>query len=82
MNELGEFWKITLYGKILDEISTVINFAQTLKWRGSHPIVKLVTDIYETGVKLTKKEMEKVENQIHRLPELGKWFVDIFYDSV
>lgn len=45
-------------------------------------IVKLVTDVYATRVKLTKKEIEKVENQIHRLPELGKWFIDIFYDSI
>lgn len=49
---------------------------------GADPIVKLVTNVYATRVKLTKKEMEKVENQIHRLPELGNWFVDIFYDSV
>ena len=53
-----------------------------MKWKGAHPIVKLVTDVYETGVKLTKTEMEQVENQIYRLPELGKWFVDIFYNSV
>lgn len=69
-------------GNILDEIPTAINFAQTMKWKGSHPVVKLVTDVYETGVKLTKKEMEQVENQIYRLPELGKWFVDIFYNPV
>ena len=60
----------------------MINFAQTMKWKGVHPIVKLVTDVYETGVKLTKTEMEQVENQICRLPELGKWFVDIFDNSV
>ena len=69
-------------GNILDEISTVINFAQTMKWKGVHPIVKLVTDVYETGVKLTKTEMEQVENKICRLPELGKWFVDIFDNSI
>jgi hypothetical protein len=63
------------------DISTVINFAQTMKWKGSNPKVKLVTETYQTGVKLTKPEMEKIENQIQRLPELGKWFVDIFYDS-
>lgn len=69
-------------GNILDEISTVINFAQTMKWKGFHPTVKLITETYQTGVKLTKREMKEVENQIQRLPELGKWFVDIFYDSV
>ena len=69
-------------GNILDEISTVINFAQTMKWKGCHPTVKLITETYQTGVKLTKREMKEVENQIQRLPELGKWFVDIFYNSV
>ena len=68
-------------GNILDDIPTVIKFAQTMTWKGGHPIVKLVTEIYETGIKLTKKEMENVENQINRLPELGKWFIDIFYNS-
>ena len=53
-----------------------------MKWKGSHPTVKLITATYQTGVKLTKREMKEVENQIQRLPELGKWFVDIFYDSV
>jgi hypothetical protein len=24
--------------------------------------------------------MEEIENQIQRLPELGKWFVDIYHD--
>ena len=69
-------------GNLIDEIATALNFAKTMKWKGAHPMVKLVTEIYETGVKLTKREMENIENQIHRLPELSKWFVDIFYDSV
>ena len=69
-------------GSLLDEISTALNFVQTMKWKGASPIVELVTQTYQTGVKLTKLEMEQVENQIHRLPELGKWFVDIFDNSV
>lgn len=52
-------------------------------------IVKLVTQPYPTGVKLTKQAMAVVENQIQRLTwlelqgeqlNLGKWFVDIFYN--
>lgn len=74
-------------GSILDEISTVLNFAQTMTWKGRHPVVKLVTQTYQTGVKLTKPAMAEVETQIQRLTclerqgeqlELGKWFVDIF----
>jgi len=58
----------------------VINFTQTMKWKGVSPKVELVTKTYKTGVKLTKSEMKEIENQIQRLPELGKWFVDIYYD--
>jgi hypothetical protein len=30
-------------------------------------------------VKLTREAMDMVEAQIERLPDLGKWFVDIVY---
>ncbi len=72
-------------GSILDEISTAMQFAQTMTWKGQHPQVKLVTQTYKTGIKLTHREMAEVEAQIQRLtnqdvdnqPDLGKWFVDI-----
>ena len=41
-----------------------------------------MTETYQTGIRLTKSEMVEIENQIHRSPELGKWFVDILYNSV
>lgn len=74
-------------GDILDEIETVVKFAQTMTWMGKHPVVTLVTKTYQTGVKLTQKAMAQVETQIQRLtnstreglPDLGKWFVDISY---
>ncbi len=72
-------------GSILDEVDTVVRFAQTMCWHGRHPMVTLVTKTYQTGVKLTQKAMAQVEQQIQRLsqadqegqPDLGKWFVDI-----
>jgi hypothetical protein len=67
-------------GSLLDQVATVIKFAQTMKWKGSSPKVELVTKTYQTGIKLTKTEMEEIENLIQRLPELGKWFVDIYHD--
>lgn len=75
-------------GSILDEIDTVLQFAHSMTWNGHHPVVKLVTQSYKTGVKLTKLAMAEVETQIQRLGEfvvndkplnLGKWFIDIFY---
>lgn len=76
-------------GSILDEIDTVLKFASTMTWKGKSPVVKLITDTYETGVKLTKKAMALLETQIQRLtnskqadfPNLGRWFVDINWAS-
>jgi hypothetical protein len=64
-------------GAILDTVDTALNFAQTMTWRGKHPVVKLVTGVYQTGVKLAKATMAAYEKMIIRLPGLQKWFVDI-----
>jgi transposase len=74
-------------GSILDEVETVLNFASNMEWKGKKPIVKLVNQTYQTGIKLTKKAMSKIENQIERLtdsnhesfPNLGNWFIDICF---
>jgi transposase len=68
-------------GTLLDSIDTVLQFARTMTWNGNHPVVTLVTTTYRTGVTLTKDAMETVEAQIKRLPDLGKWFVDIVAPS-
>jgi hypothetical protein len=64
-------------GALLDSIDAVIQCATTMTWKGSHPVVELVTTTYETGVKLTKAAMQAVEARLTRLPGLEKWFVDI-----
>jgi hypothetical protein len=48
-----------------------------MTWKGYHPVVELVSTVYQTGVTLTKDAMDQVEAQLERLPTLGKWFVDI-----
>lgn len=78
---LEKYWN----GSILDEVETALNFAQNMTWKGKHPVIKLVTKTYQTGVKLTKKAMSQIERQIERLtnsthkkfPNLGEWFIDI-----
>jgi transposase len=64
-------------GTLLDSVEAVIQYASTMTWKGSHPVVALVTTTYQTGVKLTKEAMDVVESQIQRLPSLRKWFVEI-----
>ena len=91
-NPIERTWRILenhWNGSILDEIDTVLNFARTMTWKGQNPVVTLVTEIYKTGVKLTKQAMNEVENQIRRLTclqlqdeqvNLGKWFLDVVYN--
>jgi len=64
-------------GALLDSVEAVIRYAGTMLWHGSHPVVALVTTLYQTGVKLTRKAMKALETQLQRLPLLNKWFVDI-----
>jgi transposase len=64
-------------GAVLDTIDAVIQFAESMTWNGTHPLVELVTTTYKTGVKLTKAAMQALEAQITRLPGLERWFVDI-----
>ncbi len=68
-------------GSLLDTVETVLNFAKTLTFKGNNPVVTLVNKVYSTGVKLTTEAMAEVETQIHRLPHLKKWFVEIFAKS-
>ncbi len=68
-------------GALLDSLDAVIQYACTMTWKGKHPLVSLVTTVYQTGVKLTKQAMQAVEAQLQRLPHLDKWFVDIVYPS-
>jgi len=64
-------------GSLLDTVETVLNFAKTMTWNGHHPVVKLIEDTYHTGVGLTKKAMDELEERFERLPGLEKWFVRI-----
>ncbi len=65
-------------GSLLDNVETVLNFAETLTFKGKNPVVTLVEKIYSTGVTLNKLAMAEIETQINRLPNLQKWFVEIF----
>jgi transposase len=62
-------------GAVLDSIPTALRFAQTMTWKGKHPLVELITKTYSKGVRLSKQEMGELEKQIERLPGLDKWFV-------
>ncbi len=62
-------------GSVLDGVPTALRFAQSMTWKGKHPMVELVDKVYGKGVRLTRQEMRELEGQIDRLPGLEKWFV-------
>lgn len=84
-NPIERCWGILEHhwnGALLDSPEAVIQYASTMTWKGTHPVVALVTTTYQTGVKLTKQAMQVVETQLQRLPHLDKWFVDISSPSL
>ena len=62
-------------GSLLDSVETILGFASSFSFKDVEPVVELVSTIYETGVKLTKKEMSLLEIRFRRLEGLEKWFV-------
>lgn len=70
---LENYWN----GSLLDTLETVFHFAQNMTYNGVHPLVEIVEKTYHTGVKLTQKAMEALENRFDRLPGLEKYFVRI-----
>ena len=60
-------------------MEAVIQYATSMTWKGKQPVVELSTTRYQTGVKLTKQEMDALETQLQRLPSLEKWVVTIPY---
>jgi hypothetical protein len=64
-------------GNLLDSTEAVLGFARSMTWNGNHPTVELLTGVYPKGIRLSRKEMLQVEQEVKRLPDLDDWFVDI-----
>jgi Rhodopirellula transposase DDE domain len=64
-------------GSLMDELQVALDFIASMTWRGVHPVVMAVTKLYRTGVTLSKKAMELLEQRLDRDPVLGKWFLSI-----
>ncbi len=62
-------------GSLLDSVETILNFARSFSFRQVKPVVRFVSKAYRTGVKLTQKQMRRLEQRFQRLEGLEKWFV-------
>lgn len=60
-------------GTQLRDVNTMLKWAQSMTWKGIHPIVKLNQQTYSKGISLPKTAMREVESRLERNPELPKW---------
>ena len=79
-NPIGRVWGVLenhWKGELLNKIEKVLGLCRTMTWKGKSPVVKLIKGVYPTGVSLAKSAMNILENNILRIPGIGKWAVDI-----
>lgn len=66
---LEQHWNGT---KLID-MPTMLAWAQSMTWKGIHPVVELNPSVYQKGIALTKREMKPIERRLERDPILPKW---------
>ncbi len=79
-NPVERVWGIYenhLCGDVMDSVETTIKFAESMRYNGRNPVVKLTKKLYKTGVKAGREAMEKYNEFVERMPSLKKWFLTI-----
>ncbi|SDW68774.1 ISAzo13-like element transposase-related protein, partial [Nitrosomonas communis] len=69
----GGIWEQHWNGAQLVDTATMLAWAKSMTWKGSHPMVKLSRRLYQKGVSLSRKAMREIEARLERNPLLPKW---------
>ncbi len=64
-------------GTLLDSLTAVLGFAQSMTWNQKHPHVNFIQRTYPKGVRLSQTAMGELEKRLERLAGLEKYFVSI-----
>jgi len=64
-------------GTLVDSVSTAMNWAATMTWKGLQPVVQLLETTYEKGVRVAKKAFRAIAQRLQRDEALPKYFVRI-----
>ena len=64
-------------GTQLINVDTMLAWAQSMTWKGLHPLVNLSRTVYQKGVALSKAAMRAVEARLERAPLFPKWDIMI-----
>lgn len=70
---LENYWN----GAILDTISAAINWASNMTWKGKHPTVYLIEDVYHKGITVRASELQFCQQFWQPSESLPKWDVTI-----
>jgi transposase len=60
-------------GAKLIDVDAMLDWAQSMTWKGIQPILALSHKVYEKGISLTKKAMRQIEKRLERNPLLPKY---------
>jgi hypothetical protein len=60
-------------GSLLRDVHTMLAWAQSMTWKGFHPIISLNKNTYPKGISLTKTQMKIIERRLLRNPDLPKY---------
>src|SRR5512147_869503 len=66
---LEQHWNGTLLG----DTKTMLEWANSMTWKGVRPIIQLSRMTYRKGRSLSKKAMREIEARLERNPFLPKW---------
>lgn len=64
-------------GEVLTTIEKAVGLARSMTYAGINPKVRLIRKVYQSGIKVAKKEMLKLEERLCRKANLEKWFIKI-----
>jgi hypothetical protein len=62
-------------GTLLNSVTTVVEWARTMTWKGVHPVVSLLEKTYNTGVRIAKTAFKAIESRLQRDKDLPKYGV-------
>jgi hypothetical protein len=64
-------------GALLDSLTAVLGFAQSMTWHQKHPVINFMQQTYQKSVRLSQAAMCELEKRLERLAGLEKYFVSI-----
>jgi len=66
-----ERYNIEFYGTILNSVDKTIKWAETMTWKGLHPVVHLRDKVYEKRSEADKKGNEGLRREVNEIRNLA-----------